>query len=170
MKTLSQAKHEASRIKGLMAGFGAAMVMMVAVAACGNGIYPASLSDEVGTPSPTVRGDAAPTGIGSMVPNLRLAFDGVGYTGVEILGAANPDGAIVCCGTPINMNGMGVGGTAILHYPDREATVQVYRPKVDGTTDVYTFHPTQTHSKVEGTPPEDESDTSPATWTRWTVK
>ena len=108
--------------------------------------------------------------MGMIAPNLRVTFDGVEYTGVEILGAASPNGPIVCCGTPINMDDMEVVGTAIQHNPDGDATVQVYRPKVDWTTDVYTFHPSQTLSKVEGTPPEDETDTTPATWTRWTAE
>ncbi len=111
-----------------------------------------------------------PEGMGMIAPNLRLTFDGVEYAGVEILGAASPTGPIVCCGTPIDMDDMEVVGTGAQHNPDDDATVQLYRPKANGTTDVYTFHPAQTRSKVEGAPPADEADTTPATWTRWIAK
>ena len=118
-------------------------------------------------PAPGIQ--PAPPVMGMMAPNLRLTFDGVEYTGVEILGAASPNGPIVCCGTPIDMDDMEVVGTGAQHNPDDDATLQVYRPKTNGTTDVYTFHPEQTRSKVDGAPPEDEADTTPATWTRWTA-
>ena len=63
-----------------------------------------------------------------IAPNLRLTFDEVEYTGVEILGAASPNGPIVCCGTPNDMDDMGVGGTGIRHKRDGDATVQLSRP------------------------------------------
>ena len=81
---------------------------------------------------------APPAVTGMIVPDLRLTFEDVEYTGVEILGAASPNRPIVCCGTPINTDDMEVVGTGIQHNPDGDATVQVYRPKADGTTDVYT--------------------------------
>jgi hypothetical protein len=62
-----------------------------------------STSDEVSTP-PGVQ--PVPAGMGMIAPNLRLTFDEVEYNGVEILGAASPNGPIVCCGTPINMDDM----------------------------------------------------------------
>ncbi len=92
--------------------------------------------------------------MGMIAPNLRLTFDAVEYIGVEILGAASPTGPIVCCGTPINMDDMEVVGTGIRHKRDGVATVQLYRPKANGTTDVYSFH----------TPPWDNL------WTRWIAK
>jgi len=101
---------------------------------------------------PAPGGQPVPVGMGSIAPNLRLTFDGVEYAGVEILGVASPNGPIVCCGTPINMDDMEVVGTGIWHNRDGDATVQLYRPKANGTTDVYTFHPA----------PSDN------TWTRWT--
>ena len=134
---------------------------------------------------------------GMIAPNLRLTFEGVEYTGVEILGAASPNGPIVCCGTPINMDDMEVVGTGIQHNPDGDAPVQVHRPKADDTTDLYTFHPAQKSSEVEGARPEDDDDTTdvaeeaaadavddatagvaadavdddqPAIWIRWTSK
>ena len=135
--------------------------------------------------------DVAPPAPGPAVtamiaPNLRLTFKGAEYIGVEILGAASPNGPIVCCGTPINMDDMEAVGTGIQHIPDGDAPVQGYRPKADGTTDLYTFHPAQKSSEVEGARPEDDDDTNdvseeaaadaaddaaaPATWTRWTSK
>ena len=119
---------------------------------------------------PAPGGQPVQGGMGMIAPNLRLTFDGAEYTGVEILGAASPNGPIVCCGTPINMDDMEVVGTGIWHKRDGDATFQLYRPKANGTTDVYTFHPAQTRSKVEGAPPADEADTTPATWTRWIAK
>ena len=111
-------------------------------------------------------------------PDLRLTFEGVECTGVDILGAASPTGAIVCCGTPINMDDIEVVGTGKNHNPDGDASVEVYRPKADDTTDLYTFHPAQKSSEVEGARPEDDDatagvaadadDDEPATWTRWT--
>ena len=150
IKYIAQAKREMSRIKGPLAVFGVAMLMVV-VSACGNETEP-------------------PAGMGVIAPDLRLTFDEVEHTGVEVLGAANPDGSIVCCGTPIDMDDMELVGTGAWHQSDGDKTVQIYRPKVGGTADVYTFHPTPTRSNVEGAPPEDEADTTPATWTRWTAK
>ena len=83
---------------------------------------------------------------------LRLTFDGVEYAAVEWLGAASPNGPVVCCGTPINMDDMEVVGTGTRNT-DGDASVEVYRPKAGATTDVYTFHPA----------PSD-------TWTRWIAK
>ncbi len=100
-----------------------------------------------------------------IAPNLRLTFDEVEYTGVEILGAASPNGPIVCCGTPINMDDMEVVGTGTRNNSD--ASVEVYRPKAGATTDVYTFHPAQT---VEASGEPGGTDTGPATWTRWIAK
>ncbi len=110
---------------------------------------------------------------------LLLTFDGVEYAAVEWLGAASPDGPIVCCGTPINMDDMEVVGTGTRNT-DGGASVEVYRPKAGATTDVYTFHPAQTvelsregaaywdsHSIPEA---KDGTDTGPATWFRWIAK
>jgi hypothetical protein len=144
-----QEENEMIRIKGLALGLGVATLIVVGLA-CG-------------------AGEPAPAGMGSMVPDLRLTFEGVDYSGVEILGAASPNGGIVCCGTPINMDDMELVGTGAWHQPDVDRSVDVFRPKAGATTDVYTFHPSQTLSKVEGAPPEDETDTTPATWTRWTA-
>ena len=101
-----------------------------------------------------------PAVTGMIAPNLRLTFKGVEYTGVEILGAASPNGPIVCCGTPINMDDMEAVGPGIQHNPDGDAPVQVHRPKADDTTDLYTFHPAQNSSEVEGARPEDDDDTT----------
>jgi hypothetical protein len=109
----------------------------------------------------------AAAAMGMMAPNLRLTFDGVEYTGVEILGAASPTGPIVCCGTPVNMDDMKVVGTGTNHNPDGEASVAVYRPQAGATTDVYTFHAAQT---VEASGEPGGTATVPATWTRWTDK
>ena len=103
---------------------------------------------------------------GMIAPHLRLTFERLEYNGIEILGSASPNGPIVCCGTPINLDDMEVVGTATWHHFDGDETVQVYRPKVGGTTDVYTFHPAETLD-VEGE--ADETDTTSATWTRWTT-
>ena len=65
------------------------------------------------------------------------------------------------------MDDMEVVGTGIQHNPDDDATVQVYRPKADGTTDVYTFHPAQT---VEASGEPGGTATVRATWTRWIAK
>ena len=88
---------------------------------------------------------------------LRLTFDGVEYAAVEWLGAASPNGPIVCCGTPINMDDMEVVGTGTRNNPDGDASVEVYRPEAGATTDVYT-------KELGGT------DTGPAAWFRWTAK
>ena len=119
----------------------------------------------------------------SSPPPVRLTFDGVEYAGVERLGAASPNGPIVCCGTPINMDDMEVVGTGTRNNPDGDGhwtievrdpdgtlvTDEVYRPKAGATTDVYTFHPATTVEVREpgGLPP---SPAQPATWwTRWTT-
>ncbi len=109
----------------------------------------------------------APAVTGMIVPDLRLTFEGVEYTGVEVLSAASPTGPIMCCGTPINMDDMEVIGTGTDHNPDGDASVEVYRPKAGATTDVYTFHPAQT-AEVSGE--RGGTATGPATWTRWTAK
>jgi hypothetical protein len=108
----------------------------------------------------------APTGMGMIVTDLRLTFEGMEYTGVEVLSAAGPAGPIVCCGTPINMEDMEEVGAGTIHTPDGDANVEVYRPKAGATTDVYTFHPAQT-AETSGEP--GGTDTGPATWTRWTA-
>ena len=97
---------------------------------------------------------------------LRLTFDGVEYAAVEWLGAASPNGPVVCCGTPINMDDMEVVGTGTRNT-DADTSVEVYRPKADATTDVYIFHPATTVEKREpgGLPP---SPARPAQWVRWT--
>ncbi len=51
MKHRNQEEHEKSRMEGLAAILGVA-VLMVVVTACGNGAEPTSLSDEVSTPAP----------------------------------------------------------------------------------------------------------------------
>ena len=102
-----------------------------------------------------------------IAPNLRLAFDEVEYTGVEILGAASPNGPIVCCGTPINMDDMEVAGAGANHTPAGDASVTVYRPKAGATTDVYTFDPAQA---VEVSEEPGGTDTGPATWVRWAAE
>ena len=61
---------------------------------------------------------------------------------------------------------MEVIGTGTNHNPDGDAGVEVYRPKAGATTDVYTFHPTQT---VEASGEPRGTATGPATWTRWTA-
>ncbi len=106
-----------------------------------------------------------PAGIGMIAPDLRLTFEGVTYSGVEVLSAASPTGPVMCCGTPINMDDMEVVGTGTSHNPDGDASVEVYRPKAGATADVYTFHPAQT---VEASGEPGGNATGPATWTRWT--
>ena len=108
----------------------------------------------------------APAVTGMIVPDLRLTFEGVEYTGVEILSAASPTGPVMCCGTPVNMDDMEVVGTGTNHNPDGDASVEVYRPKAGATTDVYTFHPAQT---VDASGEPGGTATGPATWTRWTA-
>ena len=108
----------------------------------------------------------APAVTGMIAPDLRLTFEGVEYTGVEVLSAASPTEPVMCCGTPINMDDMEVVGTGTNHNPDGDASVEVYRPKAGATTDVYTFHQAQT---VEASGEPGGTDTGPATWTRWTA-
>ena len=121
---------------------------------------PPAAAEATAVPSPTPAASStapAPAVMGSIAPNQRLTFEGVEYRGVEILGAASPTGRIVCCGTPSDMDDMEIIGTGAEHNPDVYTTVQNYRPKAGGTTDVYTFHPAQTLG------------ITPATWTRWTA-
>ena len=101
-------------------------------------------------------------------PPLRLTLDGVEYAAVEWLGAASPNGPIVCCGTPINMDDMEVVGTGTRNTDgDASVSVEVYRPKAGATTDVYIFHPaTIVEDREPGGPPP--SPAQPASWTRWT--
>ena len=108
----------------------------------------------------------APAVMGMIAPDLRLTFETVEYSGVEILSAASPTGPVMCCGTPINMDEMKVVGTGTNHNPDGDASVEVYRPKTGATTDLYTFHPAQT---VEASGVPGGTATGPATWTRWTA-
>jgi hypothetical protein len=121
---------------------------------------PAANLGGTGVAPPAPAEAPAPAGMGMMAPNLRLTFDGVEYTGVEILGATTPNGPIVCCGTPINMDDMEVVATGIQHNPDGDASIQVYRPKTGATTDVYTFHTAQT---VETSGEPGGTATAPAT-------
>ena len=169
-------------IRGFTAIIAVAALMVIGVA-CGNGAEPTSLSDEAPRPAPPTASGTTPTefaGGESLRPapvvqspaasfRLLLTFDGVEYAGVENLGAASPNGPIVCCGTPINMDDMEVVGTGTRNNPDGDASVEVYRPKAGATTDVYTFHPAQTVKDREpgGLPP---SPARPASWTRWTAK
>ena len=148
---------------------------MVIGLACGAGEPPAS-ADFDAPPAANLSGTSvappayaavpAPAVMGMIAPNLRLTFEGVEYTGVEVLTAASPTGPVMCCGTPINMDDMEVVGTGTNHNPDGDASVEVYRPKAGATTHVYTFHPAQT-AEVSGEP--GGTATGPATWTRWTA-
>ena len=138
-----------NKMKAVGLGVGVATLAVVGLA-CGGGndVLPASADFD------------APSVTGSIAADLRLTIEGVQYTAAEILGAATPNGSRVSGGTPIDMDDMEVVGTGAWHQTGGDRTVQIYRPKVGGTTDVYTFHPTQTASRVE-------ADTTPATWTRW---
>ena len=110
-----------------------------------------------------------PVVTGMIVPDLTLTFQGLEYSGVEILGATNSAGEgseVVCCGIPINADDMAVVGSGTRNNPDGDSTVEVYQPKVGGTNDVYTFNPAQT-IYVECEPCRVE--TTPATWIRWTA-
>ena len=106
----------------------------------------------------------APAVTGMIVPDLRLTFEGVEYSGVEVLSAASPTGPVMCCGTPIKMDDMEVVGAGTSHNPDGDASVKVYRPKAGATTDLYTSHQTIDASGEPG-----GTATGPATWTRWAV-
>jgi len=115
--------------------------------------------------------DASPPAMGMIAPNLRLTFEGVEYTGVEILGAASATvsedgmtGPIVCCGTPINSDDMEVVGNGTRHNPDGDTIVSAYRPKAGVTTDIYTLTPAQTFQVPEE---PDETYTTTALWIRW---
>jgi len=163
-----------NRVKGLAAILGATVLMMIALA-CEIGAELAPTSDGASTPvaasttapppaatavpsptpaaSPTATLEPAapaPAVTGSTAPNLRLTFEGVEYSGVEILGTASPTGPIVCCGTPIDMDDMEFIGTGAEHNPDVDTTVQIYKQKAGGTNDVYTFHPAQTLGTTGG--------------------
>ena len=111
-------------------------------------------------------GSPAPSVSGSLAPDLRLTAEGVMYNGAEIVGAASTDGPIIGSGTPIDMSDMEVVAVGTIHYPDRDAGAEVYRPTTGATTDVYTFHPAR---RVEASGEPGGSYTSPATWTRWTT-
>jgi len=118
--------------------------------------------------------------MGMVAPDLRLTFEGVEYTGVEIV--VSPTGVcvkynllraetllaiVIPCGTPINMDDMEVFGPGTNHNPDGDASVEVYRTMAGATTDVYTFHPAQT---VEASGEQVGTETGPVTWTRWIAK
>ena len=155
-----------NKIQGTTTALGIAALMVIALA-CGNGAEPTVTGSIAADLRPTVTGsiaaDLRPTVTGSIAADLRLTFEGVEYTAAEILGAATPNGSRVSGGTPIDMDDMEVVGTGAWHQSAGDRTMQIYRPKVGGTTDVYTFHTTQTVSRVE-------ADTTPATWTRWISK
>ena len=105
--------------------------------------------------------------MGMMAPDLRLTFEMVRYTGVEILSAASPTGPIACCGTPINMDDMNVVGTGTDHNSDGDASVEVYQPKAGATTDLFTFHPAQ---PVVVSEEPGGTGTGPASWIHWTTE
>ena len=171
-------------IRGFAAIIAVAALMVIGVA-CGNGAEPTSLNEEAPTqapptvpqfaggeslpPAPGVQPVPASMGMPAAISSgpLRLTFDGVEYAAVEWLGAASPNGPVVCCGTPINMDDMEVVGTGIRQKRDGDASVEVYRPKAGATTDVYTIQPAQT---VELSKELGGTDTGPATWSRWTAK
>ena len=87
-------------------------------------------------------------------PPVRWTFDGVEYAAVEWRAA-------------INMDDMEVVGTGTRNSPDGDTSVELYRPKVGATTDVYIFYPAQAVEDREpgGLPP---SPARPAQWVRWT--
>ena len=170
-------------IRGFAAIIAVAALMVIGVA-CGNGAEPTSLNEEAPTQAPpTVGGitpgvQPVPASMGTPAPSmspaagstsepLLLTFDGVEYTAVEWLSAASPNGPIVCCGTPINMDDMEVVGTGTRNT-DADTSVEVYRPKAGATTDVYIFHPATTveNRKPGGPPP---SPARLAQWVRWTT-
>ena len=179
-------------IRGFAAIIAVAALMVIGVA-CGNGAEPTSLNEEAPTqapptvpqfaggeslppapgvqPAPAVMSMPAPASMSPAAvmsgPPLRVTFDGVEYAAVEWLSAASTNGPIVCCGTPINMDDMEVVGTGTRNNPDGDTSVELYRPKVGATTDVYTFHPAIPLKDREpgGLPP---SPAQPAQWVRWT--
>ena len=115
-----------------------------------------SSSDGPGSAEPTLQ----PVVAGMIGPDLKLTFQGLEYSGVEILGTTSPAGSeVVCCGTPINADDMTVVGIGTRHDPDGDLAVEVYRPTIGGANDVFTFNPAQ-NTDVEATP---------ATWIRWIV-
>ena len=132
-----------NRLRGIGVGIGIAALMVIGMAC--------------GSPAPSVSG--------SLAPDLRLTAEGVTYHGAEIAGAAGTDGSMIGGGTRIDMNDMEVVAVGTIHYPDRDADAEVYRPTTGATTDVYTFHPARS---VEASAEQGGSYTSPATWTRWT--
>ena len=71
MRYVAQAKREMSKIKGFIAVFGAG-VLVVVVAACGNGGEPTSPSDEAPT-TPVVSHGGPVSDYVSLVDNLRAA-------------------------------------------------------------------------------------------------
>ncbi len=133
-----------NKVRGLAAGIGIAALMVIG-AACGG---------------------AAPTAVGSIAPDLHLTLEGVDYDGAEVVGAVSPDGSIAGGGTPIDMDDMEAVAEGTIHYPDHDATAEVYRPTAGSTSDVYTYHPARI---VEASAEAGGSYTSPATWTRWTA-
>ena len=152
-----------NRIKGLALGLGVATLMVVGLACGGGNDVPSAAmlsGTSVAPPAPA----SAVTGM--IVPDMRLTFEGVEYTGVEVLTAASHTGPVMCCGTPINMDDMEVVGTGTNHNPGGDASVEVYRPKAGATTHVYTFQPAQ---NIELSKESGGSDTGPATWFRWTA-
>ena len=166
-------QSETKGMRGLAAGLGVAALLVIG-AACGRANdEPTASVDFDAPPAPDISGTSvappapAPAVMGMIAPDLRLTFEGVRYTGVEILSAASPTGPIVCCGTPINMDDMQVVGTGTNHSPYGDASVEVYRPEAGATTDVYTFHPAQT---VEVSEEPGGTGTGPATWTRWNAE
>ena len=86
--------------------------------------------------------DITPPAPAALPAPLQLTFEGVEYTGVQILGALSPTGVcvdetqlppavssetrITPCMTPINMDDMEVVGTGTDHNPDGDASVEVY--------------------------------------------
>ncbi len=132
---------------------------MLTVMVCGGG--PSEIPDAAQlAPSPTIEPadtpiapdtpgaqPSPPAMSGMIAPDLRLTFQGVDYSGVEILGSA--DGPIICCGTPVDPDDMEAAGTRVDHTPEEAQTVPVYRPKACGTTDIHTFSVAQTLAAPE---------------------
>ena len=120
-----------SRTKGLALGLGVATLIVVGLACGGGNDVPQESADFDAPPAegPSTISVAptalAPAVTGIIVPDLRLTFEGVEYTGVEVLSAASPAGPVMCCGTPINMDDMEVVGTGTNHNPDGDASVEV---------------------------------------------
>ena len=165
-----------NRMRGLAATLGVAALVVIGAACGGGNDEPPASADFDAPPAANLSGTSvappapaaapAPAVTGMIAPDLRLTFEEVDYTGVEVLSAASPPGPVMCCGTPISMDDMEVAGTGTNRNPDGDASVEVYRPKAGATTHVYTFHPAQT---VEASGESGGSDTGPATWFRWTA-